>query len=289
MPKLDGAYPVDPTHPGTLSHIDVQMKSFVAMGFDYVKLDFLSHGAIEGVHADPKVPTGTAAYALGMKRIVDDLSPKRIGRPFFISLSIAPMFPHGYAHSRRISCDVFANIGASEYLLNSTNYGWWPAGRLYAFDDPDSACVYQPMDEPPVTEAEARTRFTASVISGGMMIMGDDLTKTPNRDRVKRLFSNSEVLALARRAPQFWPVDGTTETKAGDAFVWHDGGTTYVAAFNFAKDAPRTARLPLSRLGLAHATSVHDLWTGTDRSFAGDLTLDLPPMSCALVRLGATP
>lgn len=116
-------------------------------------------------------------------------------------------------------CDVFANIGASEYLLNSTNYGWWPGGRLYAYNDPDSACVYQPMDEPPVTEAEARTRFTASAISGGMMIQGDDLTKPEARERVERLFSNPEILSLARRTPGFWPVDGATGTKGGDAFV----------------------------------------------------------------------
>jgi len=286
IPQLDGAYPVDPTHPGTLSHIDLQMKNFVGMGFDYVKLDFLSHGAMEGQHADPKVTTGTAAYALGMKRIIDDLAPKKIGRPFFISLSIAPMFPHGFAHSRRISCDVFANIGASEYLLNSTNYGWWPARRLYAFDDPDSACVYQPMDEPPVTEAEAITRFTASAISGGMMIQGDDLTKPEARARVKRLFSNAEVLALARKTPQFWPVDGNTETKAGDAFVWHDGRATYVAVFNYSKDAAKTKSIPLSRLGLkALSWSCHDLWTGENKNGRGDLNFELPPMSSKIVRI----
>lgn len=285
LPKLDGAYPVDPTHPGTLSHIDLQMKNFVDMGFDYVKLDFLSHGAIEGAHYDPKVPTGTAAYAFGMQRIVDDLSPKKIGRPFFISLSIAPMFPHGYAHSRRISCDVFANIGASEYLLNSTNYGWWPGKRLYAFDDPDSACVYQPMDEPPVTEAEAVTRFTASVISGGMMIQGDDLTKPEARERVKRLFNNAQVLALAQKTPQFWPVDGNTETKAGDAFYWRDGKTTYVAVFNFSKDASTVRTVPLARMGLKDgAWTTTDLWTGEKAKGSGDLKIPLAPMSCKLLK-----
>jgi hypothetical protein len=291
LPQLDTAYPMDPTHPGTLAHIDRQMKKFVDLGFDYVKLDFLSHGAMEGRRFDPKVPTGTAAYAVGMKRIVDAVAPRRIGRPFFISLSIAPMFPHGFAHSRRISCDVFANIGATEYLMNSANYGWWPAGRLYRFNDPDSACVYQPMDEPPVTETEGRTRFTASVVAGGMMIQGDDLTKPEARARVLSLFRNRAVLDVARPAVPFRPVNGDTNYAAGDSFVRIEKGgrTAHVAAFNYDKTATVRRTLPLARLGLpAGRWIVRDLWTGQSRPLTGDLALELPPMDCALVRLERT-
>lgn len=289
LPMLDGGWPLDPTHPATLARIDRELKDFVDQGFDYVKLDFLSHGSLEGRHFDPKIETGTQAYAVGMQRIVDDLSPKRIGRPFFISLSIAPMFPHGYGHSRRISCDAFANIGASEYLLNSTTYGWWPGGRLYRFDDPDSACVYQTLDESPVTEAEARTRFTASVISGGLMMEGDNLTNPRARDRVKRLFSNGEILDLARRTPGFRPVDGDTGTKAGDAFAWSHGAGLFLAVFNFDKTHPKRRAVPLARLGLrGNRWKVHDLWTGSDRAIDGDPVLQLAPMDCALVYLSTT-
>ena len=286
LPKLDGSYPFDLSHPTVLSRIDHQLKEIVDMGFDYIKMDFMSHGALEGKHFDPKIETGIAAYNLGMQRIVDDLSPKRIGRKVFISLSIAPLFPHGYADSRRISCDVFANIGASEYLLNSTNYGWWPAKRLYRFDDADSVCVYQANGEPPVTEAEARTRFTASAISGGMMIQSDDLTSPVAKDRVSKLFSNREILDLARCAPEFWPVDGTTGTRAGDLFVWHDGSRTYVAAFNFDKTASKSMSVTVDRLGLrSQPFKVHNLWTGSSSSFEGALKLTIPPMDCQLICL----
>lgn len=285
MPKLDGAYPIDPTHPVALAWIDRKLQSFVDMGYDYIKLDFLSHGALEGRHWDRNVATGTAAYNLGMQRIVRDLGPKRIGRPFFISLSIAPMFPHGYAHSRRISCDVFANIGASEYLLNSTNYGWWPGGRLYAFDDPDSATVWQARGEDSTTEAEARTRFTASVISGGMMIVGDDLTKPEARARVAATFGNQEMLDLAKQTPHFWPVSGTTGSKAGDTFVWRGKDATYVALFNFSKTETRAASVPFSRLGITGHFRLHDLWTKRDGEVETILTANVPPMDCALFRL----
>ncbi|HEY0867085.1 MAG TPA: hypothetical protein VGE01_06900, partial [Fimbriimonas sp.] len=162
LPKLDSGWPLDPTHPGTLLRIEENIKDFIDQGFDYIKLDFMTHGALEGVHFNPRITTGTAAYRIGMHKVVDELA--KADRPIFISLSIAPMFPHGYGHSRRISCDVFSNIGASEYFLNSLNYGWWTGGRLYQYNDPDSACVYQALGEDSTTEAEARTRFTASVI-----------------------------------------------------------------------------------------------------------------------------
>ncbi|MDR3691269.1 MAG: hypothetical protein P4L46_17955, partial [Fimbriimonas sp.] len=251
LPKLDGGWPLDPTHPGTLQRIDETLKDFVDQGFDYVKLDFLTHGALEGRHFIPSVQTGTAAYRVAMQRIVEDLSPKKVGRPFFISLSIAPLFPHGYAHSRRISCDVFSNIGASEYFLNSQNYAWWEANRLYRYNDPDSACEYRALGEKPTTLAEARTRFTASVIGGGMMIEGDTLTDPQARARVLNIFSNRSALDLARRTPQFRPVFGDTGDKAGDAFIYRDrDGIAYLAAFNYNKSASKTLDLSLARLGL---------------------------------------
>ena len=44
----DGAIALDPTHPGTKQIINFYINEFTNWGFDYVKLDFLSHGALEG-------------------------------------------------------------------------------------------------------------------------------------------------------------------------------------------------------------------------------------------------
>ncbi len=287
LPKLDGGWPLDPTHPGTLQRIDENLKDFVAQGFDYVKLDFLTHGALEARHFDSKVQTGTAAYRVGMQRIVDDLSPAKIGRPFFLSLSIAPMFPNGYAHSRRISCDIFANIGASEYFLNSQNYAWWTANRLYRFNDPDSACEYQAKGEPSTTDAEARTRFTASLIGGSMMIEGDDLANPAAEARVKSIFSNRAALELARRAPQFRPVSGTTGDKAGVAFVHRESDrVVYVAAFNYSKTEVEKLDLGFERLNLPPGVwATEDLWTHKRTEVTDRLSCSLAPMDCALIRL----
>ena len=101
-------------------------------GVDYIKTDFLSHGAMEGVHYDTNVTTGIEAYNIGMQYIND-----QVNGTMFISESIAPLFPYQYGHSRRIACDAEASyIANTEYTLNSVSYGWW-LDLLYTFNDPD--------------------------------------------------------------------------------------------------------------------------------------------------------
>jgi len=115
--EVDGAYAIDPTHPGTKGRIDTFIDQFKAHGFEYVKLDFLTHGALESsVRADKTVQTGVQAYHQGMKHIVD-----RIGGSMFISASIAPLFPYGYAHARRVACDTYGAATGSlstQYEMN---------------------------------------------------------------------------------------------------------------------------------------------------------------------------
>jgi hypothetical protein len=286
LPKHDGAWPLDPTHPGTLQRIDQQLKEFVEQGFDYVKLDFLTHGALEGKHYDSRIQTGTAAYNFGMKRLLKSIERYSKKKPFFVSLSIAPLFPHGYGHSRRISCDVFADIGATEYLLNSQNYGWWSAGRLYQFNDPDHSCVYQAEGESAISEAESRSRLTASVIGGGLLLQGDNLTNELARNRVKSIFSNTAIIDLAKSSPQFRPVQGNIGSVGGDLFVFRESPTVcYIAAFNFDKVNVMEIKEGASRLGLEGNWIGQDLWTNRRLSVTNNFQFDLAPMDCMLMRL----
>jgi hypothetical protein len=287
LPALDGGWPLDPTHAGTLQRIDQQLDQFLKWGFDYVKLDFMTHAALEGKHFDPKIVTGTQAYNFGLKHIADYLSPKKVGRPIFIGLSIAPLFPNGYAHARRVSCDVFANIGATEYLLNSATYGWWTNHRLYRYNDPDSSCVYQPLGEPPVTEAESRSRFTASIISGGMMLAGDDFTKPEACERVLSIFSHRDLLDIARKAPAFQTMVNDTGSKASDAFEWQDGNTSYIAVFNYGKVAADRSVSLTGVLPKGKTLTMEDLWTG--KTYSADssnvLKVSLAPFDCMFFKI----
>jgi alpha-galactosidase len=289
VPKLDGGWPLDPTHPGTQARIDWQFHRFVEWGFDFVKLDFMTHGALEGVHFDPQVTTGIAAYNVGMKRIVAALDPKRIGRPFFISLSIAPLFPSGYAHSRRISCDAFATIGSTEYMLNALTYGWWAGGALYAYNDPDHTVVYRVHGDTPVSEAEGRSRLNASVIAGTVLLDSDDLTNDDARRRVETLFTNSEINALARSGRSFRPVEGDTSGSAADVFLMNGPDAFYVAVFNFNNSAPMQKTLNLARLGLKPALhyTFRDLWTHQVTSTTDSFSVSLDAAASTIFRVTA--
>ena len=82
--SIDGGLAVDPTHAGARQRVNYYVNLFTNWGFDYVKLDFLSHGAMEGVHFDTNVTTGIQAYNQGMQYVHDQIN----GR-MFISESIA--------------------------------------------------------------------------------------------------------------------------------------------------------------------------------------------------------
>lgn len=291
VPPLDGGMPLDPSHPGTLLRIDRQLRQFVDWGFDYVKLDFLTHGALEGAHFDPSVRTGNAAYTLGMKRLVADLDPVRIGRPFFISLSIAPLFPAGFGHSRRFACDTWGELSNVEYMLNSLAYGWWASGTLYCYNDPDHTVVCQ--KQPKTMEQEGRSRLNASVIGGTVLLDGDDLTEQEARNRAEKFLTNPEILDLARAGKSFRPVEGDTGSRAPDVFVREDREThtLYVAVFNFSKTASITKTLDCVRLGLRADAEyrMHDLWTKKSSVVKSVFSITLEPAESTIIAVNRNP
>lgn len=84
LPKLDGSYPLDVTHLVWKQQMKWKLDRFVDWGFDYIKLDFLSHGAAEGCHYDRSICTGRQAIAVGYQWIADNLDKERIGKDFSI-------------------------------------------------------------------------------------------------------------------------------------------------------------------------------------------------------------
>ncbi|MDE3105545.1 MAG: alpha-galactosidase [Acidobacteriota bacterium] len=298
LPKVDGARPLDPTHPGTIARIDWELARFVAWGYDSVKLDFLNCGSLEGVHWDPKITTGVAAYNYGMQRVEADLAPQKIGRPFFLSLSIAPLFP-AYGHARRISCDAFGRIQDSDYLLNAATYSWWSNGTLYQFNDPDHTVIardkdpYHDQSLPGSVQSldEARSRVNATVIAGTLMLDSDDLMSPYGQQRARQLLTNPAVLEVARAGRSFRPVEGDTGTHASNLFTRQESdGSLLLAAFNFQEAQPLELPVRLARLGLQPGVryTVVDLWSGQSTAATVEqdqLTLQLAPGASRLLRL----
>lgn len=269
LPTLDGAYAVDPTHPGVKQRIDYYMNKFKSKGFEYIKIDFLSHGAMEGKHDDPSVQTGIQAYNQGMAYLNEVLDGS-----MFISASIAPLFPSQYAHSRRISCDIDGSIGSTEYQLNNLTYGWWQNGTIYHYTDPD----YMHLTKGGSMEG-AQSRVNAAAISGTVFLNSDDVTDATARQYMETLLTNPEVNGLAMKGKAFRPIEGNTGTQAANVFVLDDQGARYVAVFNYTQNAAQHT-VDLVRAGIASegaaSYTVTDVWSGQTQTVSGsslDVTL----------------
>lgn len=272
----DGGVAIDPTHPGFKQLVAYYINYFTSRGFDYLKLDFLTHGAFEGVHYDTNVFTGIQAYNQGMQYLMQQNN----GR-MFLSESIAPIFPYQYAHARRIYCDTAASIGDTMNTMQAVTYGWWINKRLYQFSDPDL------MRFSGVTANENQSRLINCAVSGTVFLNSDDLASAAGQNLARTCLTNASINEVAREGISFRPVEGNTGTGSADVFVRQDGSTWYVAVFNYSASAANKI-LSLSRLGISGTYTAVDLWSGASSTVSGSTwTVSLAARQSKLFRLGA--
>lgn len=250
--EFDGAYAIDPTHPAIEQRMKATSDLFRRCGFEYVKMDFMGHGAMEGDKwYRPEIRTGIQAYNYGMV-----LLNKYFG-DMFLNLSISPVFPAQYAQSRRIACDAWNKIKDTEYTMNAVSYGWW-IDNVYQFNDADHVVLRD------ATEGENRARITSAVITG-LFIAGDDFSKTGDKGvkaRAEKYLTNAAVNAVAI-GKSFRPVEGVG-VKSENQFVYTDNkGITYLAVFNYT-DNDNNSAIPYERIGLDvnQVLKVTELWSG---------------------------
>lgn len=257
--STDGGLAADPTHPGIRQRTDYYINLFTNYGFDYVKLDFLSHGALEGIHHDTNVTTGIQAYNQGMLYVLN-----RINGRMFISESIAPLFPYQYAHSRRIACDAqTSRVGDTEYTMNSVSYGWW-LNSVYTFNDPDIMVFGNGADT-----NENQSRLISGAVTG-LYLDGDDLTTTADQNAARNCLGKNSINAVARVARTFSPVEANTGTSAADTFVRQDGSNWCIAVFNYTTNSQNKS-IDFNRAGLPLASYViSNLWDGTATTIASN-------------------
>jgi hypothetical protein len=274
----DGAITLDPTHPGSLQRVDYYVNQFLSNSYDYLKLDFLSHGAMEGVHSAPAVTTGIQGYNQGMLYLFNKLN----GR-MYISESIAPIFPYNYAHSRRIACDTANTIANTEYEMQSVSYGWWISGRLYQFNDPDL------MEFAGATTNENQSRLISGAVSGTLFLNSDDLTSSNGQALAMKCLTNAAINDVASVGQTFRPVEGNTGTSATDVLVMQNGTNWYLTVFNYTSSATNKtvdftrAGIPLSIFGAV------DLWSGAFFDASGSLSVSLAAQQAKLFKLAGVP
>lgn len=269
--KYDGAYCLDPTHPGVKAWIEAEIKKIKAHGFRYLKIDFTDNGMIQAdSYYDPNVHTGVEAYNQGFTYFLEQADQ---GTPLYIALSIAPIFPYQYGNSRRIACDTWGQITHSEYSMNAIGGGWW-TNLLYQYNDPDHCPLIGNKEALNTTESENRARYTNLMCSGMALVCDNfDLQDKSgrgdarlSRDRAPKIMLNKDINDIGRLGKSFFPVYGYkpyggTYYGAESIFQLNTDQYIYVAVFNYTKQES-TGEISAADLGLKTLPNeVKELWT----------------------------
>lgn len=272
---VDGAYCLDPTHPGTKMFIMNDIKKFRDWGVEYLKCDFMSNGAIEADSwYNKKCYTGVQAYNEGMAFMLS-----RAGDDLYINLSIAPIFPFHYAHGRRISCDAWGTIDHTKYVMNNTSYGWW-LNQIYFANDPDHLVMKMRDNGGNESEGINRARLTSGVVTGAY-ITGDNFSfrvdagyPAKSREQALKLLTNEAVNEIPRTCHSFRPVYGNSpQTLGAETLMTYDNGTyVYLAALSYKVLSPTTGTMPFADLGInaAEVSEIKELWTDADIAIDAD-------------------
>lgn len=273
--ELDGAYAIDPTHPAIEQMMKKTSALFHRAGFEYVKVDFMTHGSMEADKwYNPNVHTGIQGYNYGMQ-----LLNKYFG-DMYINLSISPVFPAHYANSRRIACDAWNKIKDTEYTLNALSYGWWQE-YVYQYNDADHIVLRD------ATEGENRARVTSGVITG-IYITGDDFSaggSDEGKMKAKKFLTNAEVNAVATGVA-FHPVEGNGEKSENQFVRIEKNGICYYAVFNYTEEDMNII-VPLERLGLDKNKKywMKELWGGQKSEVKENLDITVPAKDVSFFRI----
>ena len=278
LPPADNTVPFDVTHPVWEAYARKNIRILTGLGVDYIKIDFLTHGSVEGDHYIKNV-TGRMALNRVYRLLQEEIDA--CGREIFVSLSIAPLFPYFLGNARRCCCDSFGHYDDVRYVLNALNFAWWTNGRIYRYNDPDHVPLYHSVIDgrEATSENEARSRYYSAVISGTVMMLSDNYGPDGDpqiieecRRRALALANDAAANRLARLGKAFVPVelrDGTTPF-----YTLSHEGRHYAAVFNF---SAQTAGLSFDarKGGLPAKGSFSDIHGGERTPYDGRLSVTL--------------
>jgi alpha-galactosidase len=278
-------YALDLTHPAVQAWLKDTFRTICDdWGYDYVKIDFIYAGAVDGVRHDPNV-TRAQAYRRGVQTIRDAVGDRFIlacGNPQGPSAGLVDgsrvgpdVAPYWLPFERQAPRTPLSDPSALNSIRNSINR-FWMHGRLW-MNDPD--CLLVRDTDGALTIDEVRSLATVIGMTGGMVLSSDNLTRlsAARRDLVSLLlpvYGRSAVpldLFQSDDLPQVLELECGTTHKILALFNWQGEEITL--------DEP----LPD---GNWHA---FELWREEYLGPLSDLvSVTIPPHGCRLVRLSRT-
>lgn len=305
-------YVLDGSHPGVQAWLrELFARAVQEWGYDYLKLDFLHAGAVEGKRYDEQM-TGMEALRAGLRAIRSGA-----GSEAYIQQAIGPFLAAvGILDESRVGMDTEFRLSAGTttsdvsglnwqyalWYIRNNLAGYFAQGNLFNIAPGEGLRLH------PWTYEEAKT-FVAVYALGGSLWLAGDLTALPEEKVL--LLTQESVLALSKLPVAARPVDlfARPDRWAGigamNVFqdsqrltfrdlprIWHtsEEGTHFVGLFNW-RERRGEITLRLGDIGLdPHATySVSDLWSGEKLGdYRGEITLVLEPHAHRLLRIEAT-
>jgi len=315
-PGAPERYVLDGSHPQVQEWLQ-RLFSLVVndWGYEYLKLDFLHAGAVEGQRYDPTV-TSLEALRQGLKAI-----RKGSGDRTYIQQAIGPWLAAvGILDESRMSMDTEFRL-TSDYTtsdipwLNWQYATWYLRNNMAGYFAKGNLFNVQPGEGirlGPWSPDEARTIIAVYALTGGLWLAGDLTTLSPEQ---VTLLNNPNLLELGaeRRstpnsggkarpldlfeAPDWLGGVGTMQVFQDSQRltfrtlprIWHvqRDGVHYVGLFNWG-DNRATMVLPLARIGLdpGRQYAVFDAWTNEKiGEYKGNISLAIAGHGHMLLRV----
>lgn len=293
-------YPIDPSHPATRASIIQQLQKAKAIHATFIKIDFLSAGALESSKRyNRNTRSGMQAYNEGLK-MLRSLVDSIMGPDIFITQAISPLFPHQYAHTRFISTDVYSHLrddqpgfpqwGSTAASLAAGSHMWWVQGTLWPYTNLDVIVMKNFQNNPELTEQEIKVRLYAMMVMGSILGDGSDFRQKTAAERAKQFLNHPAVCAWFSHPAAFTPLsmsDGDSQDQQMTFF--HKGDTTLLAMFNFIKDKPFESSWQTADVADKRHYEIRDFMTdailGEISNGQSSFTLTVPPKDALLVKL----
>jgi alpha-galactosidase len=242
-----GAFPIDPTHPYVREYIIKQLLKAKAIDAKFIKIDFLSAGALESTRRyDPAVRSGKQAYNYGMK-MLQHLTDSILGPDIFITQAISPLFPHQYAHTRFLSTDVYSHLrndqpgfphyGSTAASMVSATHFWWTQGTLWPYTNMDVIVMKNFQKHKDISEQDVKVRLFSMMVLGSVFGDGTDYRSKQAAERARKFLNNEAVCAFFSNPKAFTPLNfpvGNGQSQQLSSYL--SGDTILLSAFNFSTD-----------------------------------------------------
>jgi hypothetical protein len=271
-----GAFPIDPTHPLTRAYIIGQLQKAKAIGAKFIKIDFLSAGALESSRRyNPQIRSGIQAYNYGMK-MLKHLVDSIMGPDVFITQAISPLFPNQYAHTRFLSTDVYSHLrndepgfphyGSTCGSMISAAHFWWTQGTLWPYTNMDVVVMKNFQKNAALTEQEVKVRLFSMMTLGSILGDGTDYRNAAAAARARQFLNNAAICDFFSRPRAFTPLRFPVGNgQAQQISFYLPGDTMLVSAFNFDTTKPFVETFEKTELKWPdRAYSLRDLLTGQE-------------------------